>query len=112
MENEIVEDGVVAQDETQINDLWSLRESIPEACGKAGKTYKYDLSIPVNQMYDIIKDVRARFAEKGLSENKVKLTVGYGHVGDSNIHVNIIAEKWDKDIEEALEPWIYQWVCK
>ena len=112
MENEIVEDGVVAQDETQINDLWNLRESIPEACGKAGKTYKYDLSIPVNKMYDIIKDVRARFAERGLAENKVKLTVGYGHVGDSNIHVNIIAESWDKDIEEALEPWIYEWVCE
>lgn len=111
MENEVVEDGVLAQDETQINDLWSLRELIPEACGKAGKTYKYDLSIPVSKMYDIITAVRERFAERGLDkEDIVKLTVGYGHVGDSNIHVNIIAKAWDKRVEEALEPWIYQWV--
>jgi len=40
MENEVVSDGVVAQDETQINGLWNLRESLPEACGKSGKTYK------------------------------------------------------------------------
>ena len=112
MEDEIVVDGVLAQDDTQINQLWNLRESIPEACGKTGKTYKYDLSIPVSKMYDIITDVRQRFEEKGLSgaDSGVKLTVGYGHVGDSNIHVNIIADKWDKRIEEALEPWIYQWV--
>jgi FAD/FMN-containing dehydrogenase len=113
MENEIVEDGVLAQDETQINDLWSLRESIPEACGKAGKTYKYDLSIPVSKMYDIITAVRERFAERGLDkEDIVKLTVGYGHVGDSNIHVNVVAKAWDTRVEEALEPWIYQWVGK
>lgn len=40
MEKEVVEDGVLAQDETQMNNLWSLRESVPEACGKAGKVYK------------------------------------------------------------------------
>jgi hypothetical protein len=64
-------------------------------------------------MYDIITAVRERFAERGLDKDDiVKLTVGYGHVGDSNIHVNIIAKAWDQRVEEALEPWIYQWVGK
>ena len=39
-ETEFIEDGVLAQDETQLNKLWNLRESIPEAAGKAGKVYK------------------------------------------------------------------------
>lgn len=113
MEKEIVEDGVLAQDDTQINELWSLRESIPEACGKAGKTYKYDLSIPVSKMYNIITAIRERFAERGLDDKEiVRYTIGYGHVGDSNIHVNVVAKAWDKRVEEALEPWIYQWVGK
>lgn len=63
-------------------------------------------------MYNIITDVRARFAEHGLDKDgSIKLTVGYGHVGDSNIHVNIVASKWDKKVEEVIEPWIYQWVA-
>ena len=40
LDNEIIQDGVLAQDETQMNALWNLRESVPEACGKAGKVYK------------------------------------------------------------------------
>ncbi|KAL7006437.1 D-lactate ferricytochrome c oxidoreductase [Cystobasidiomycetes sp. EMM_F5] len=40
MEREVVVDGVVGQDETQMNGLWGLREAVPEACGKAGKVYK------------------------------------------------------------------------
>lgn len=113
MENEVVEDGVLAQDETQMTGLWSLRESIPEACGKSGKVYKYDLSIPVSKMYDLLPDIRSRFKEAGLvDDGSIKLTVGYGHVGDSNLHVNIVASKWDQRVEECIEPWIYEWVCK
>lgn len=63
-------------------------------------------------MYDIIPDIRARITEKGLFEDgSVKLAVGYGHVGDSNIHVNVVAKQWDKRVEECIEPWIYQWVA-
>jgi len=113
MENEIVEDGVLAQDETQMAGLWSLRESIPEACGKSGKVYKYDLSIPVSKMYDLLPDIRARFQEAGLvDDGSIKLTVGYGHVGDSNLHVNIVAKEWSTRVEETLEPWIYEWVSE
>jgi hypothetical protein len=62
-------------------------------------------------MYDIIVDLRKRFDEAGLNKDgAVKATLGYGHVGDSNLHLNVIAEKWDKRIEETIEPWVYEWV--
>jgi hypothetical protein len=31
--------------------LWALRERITEALGKAGKVYKYDISLPTTKMY-------------------------------------------------------------
>ncbi|KAI9619854.1 hypothetical protein KEM48_008468 [Puccinia striiformis f. sp. tritici PST-130] len=34
--------------------------------------------------------------------------VGFGHIGDGNLHLNVIAKKWDPKIEEVLEPWIYE----
>ncbi len=44
MSNDMVLDGVLAQDQTQFQSLWSLREMLPEANGKAGSVYKYDVS--------------------------------------------------------------------
>nr|GEZ98384.1 D-2-hydroxyglutarate dehydrogenase, mitochondrial isoform X1 [Tanacetum cinerariifolium] len=33
---------------------------IPEALQKVGAVYKYDLSIPVEKMYDLVEDMRLR----------------------------------------------------
>ncbi|KAK4058083.1 D-lactate ferricytochrome c oxidoreductase [Microbotryomycetes sp. JL221] len=109
MESEIVSDGVLAQDETQIASLWSLRESLPEAVGKLGKAYKYDLSMPVKDMYSLVEEARARFKEHGLdNDGNIKLTIGYGHLGDGNLHLNIVASQWDDKIEKVIEPWVYE----
>ncbi|KAK4054851.1 D-lactate ferricytochrome c oxidoreductase [Microbotryomycetes sp. JL201] len=113
MENDIVSDGVLAQDETQVGSLWSLRESLPEAAGKLGKVYKYDLSMPVKDMYSLVEEARARFAEHGLDKDgSIKLTVGYGHIGDGNLHLNIVASRWDDKIEQVIEPWVYEATAK
>ena len=105
---------MLAQDETQVASLWSLRESLPEAAGKLGKVYKYDLSMPVKDMYSLVEEARERFESKGLfKDGSIKTTVGYGHIGDGappylilldaqthlgragNLHINIVADKWD-----------------
>lgn len=90
MDSSTILDGVLAQDETQLQSLWALREQIPEAVGKLGKAYKYDLSLPVPVMYDLVEDTRQRFLDQGLlssdptgSDDKIiKAVLGYGHIGD------------------------------
>lgn len=88
MGEEIVADGVVAQDDTQIAELWGWRERITESIGHGGGTYKYDLSIPLKDLYQLIEDARERLASSGLTgEGKNVLgVVGFGHMGDGNIH--------------------------
>lgn len=114
MGEEIVSDGVVAQDDTQIADLWSWREGITEALGHSGGTYKYDLSIPLKELYSLVEETRARLSEKGLlGEDKPALgVVGYGHMGDSNLHLNIPVKAYTSEVEEAIEPWVYEWIQK
>lgn len=94
--------------------LWSLRESIPEAAGKLGKTYKYDLSLPVAEMYKLVEETRERFRSKGMlgegGDGTVREVVGFGHIGDGNLHLNVIAKEYSERIEEVLEPWVYEWV--
>ncbi|KAL5612975.1 hypothetical protein BROUX41_003947 [Berkeleyomyces rouxiae] len=116
MEKEIVVDGVVAQDQTQITNLWGWREGIAEALGHWGAVYKYDVSIPLNEMYQLVEDVRVRMTQAGLTGtgngDLVVGIVGYGHMGDSNLHLNVAAHRYDEKIEQVLEPFVYEWISK
>jgi len=114
MESEMISDGILSQDETQLQSIWSFRELIPESVAKHGPTYKYDLSVPLPVMYSIVEEARERFIQHGLlapdgtEGGLLKGVLGFGHIGDGNLHLNVIAKQWDRKIEEVLEPWIYE----
>jgi hypothetical protein len=116
METEIVLDGTLADNQTQIQELWSWREGITEVLGHEGGVYKYDLSIPISELYDIVNDTRDRLTEAGLvgdgPDYPVVDVVGYGHMGDANLHLNIPTRRFDKAVEKQLEPFVYEWVQK
>ena len=111
MEDEIVSDGVVAQDSTQAALFWEIREGIPEACSKEGGMYKYDLSVPVSELYNIVLDMRKRLEELGFyqkARGAVRHVVGFGHMGDGNLHLNIMTSGRTKQITDAIEPFVYE----
>ncbi|KAG5985038.1 hypothetical protein E4U55_001974 [Claviceps digitariae] len=116
LSNDVIADGVVAQDATQIKTFWSWREGITECIGHWGGTYKYDVSIPLSDMYTIVRDVKARLLDAGLlgetDSHPVVDVVGYGHMGDSNLHLNVCVRRYDKDVERTLEPYVYEWIQK
>ena len=41
-----------------------LSQGVPEALMKAGAVYKYDLSIPVEKMYDLVDEMRIRMGKQ------------------------------------------------
>ncbi len=116
MGEEIVSDGVLAQDETQAKSLWAWRDGITEALGHKGGVYKYDVSIPLTQLYRIVEDTREMLDAKGLlgddDSKPASGVVGFGHMGDTNLHLNISVRQYTKEVEEALEPWVYEWIQK
>lgn len=113
---ELVLDGVVAQDAGEVSNLWQWRELIPEALGKGGGVYKYDVSIPLPKLYDIVVDIAARLEEAGVvgptEEYPVIAAAGYGHIGDGNLHLNVPMRRYDKKVEQILEPYVYEWIEK
>lgn len=113
MSQGFVADGVVAQDASQIKALWGWREGIAEAISKAGGSYKYDLSIPHKDLYQIVEDTKAELAAHGLlgpsDDFPVEKVLGYGHMGDMNIHLNVVVRRYTEAVERCLEPWIYAW---
>ena len=112
----IVADGVLAQDETQFQSLWRWREGITEALSHLGGTYKYDVSIPLPELYQLVEDCRERLTKLGLVGDDdsfpVRAVVGYGHMGDSNLHLNVAVREYGKEVEKAIEPWVYEWIQK
>jgi FAD/FMN-containing dehydrogenase len=52
-ERGVVNDGVVAQTQAQMKNMWLLREGIAPALRSAGHVWKYDVSVPLANMYEI-----------------------------------------------------------
>eukprot|EP00249_Psilotum_nudum_P005723 c19150_g1_i1 orf=341-2224(-) len=104
IENGIVAGGTIAQDGSQASAFWQIREGVTEALNKAGAVYKYDLSIPVKYLYALVDEMRNRLGESA----KV---VGYGHLGDGNLHLNISASKYDEKLLAQIEPFVYEWTA-
>lgn len=103
---ELVMDGTIAQDATQQQKLWFLRENIAEGCLRQGYTYKYDISLPVEKMYDLVEVMRKRFLE-----HREVLVTGYGHLGDGNLHLNIVAPAHREEFLALIEPFVYEYTC-
>ncbi|KAF2646554.1 hypothetical protein P280DRAFT_512724 [Massarina eburnea CBS 473.64] len=116
METGIVSDGVLSENQTQFAELWSCREGITEILGHWGGVYKYDLSLPIADLYALVDDTRERLTKAGVigddDSHPVVDVVGYGHMGDANLHLNIPVRKYDKEVEKIIEPWVYEWVQK
>ncbi|XP_038273122.1 D-2-hydroxyglutarate dehydrogenase, mitochondrial isoform X1 [Dermochelys coriacea] len=102
----LVTDGTVATEDKKIKILWSLRERITEALTHDGCVYKYDISLPVERLYDLVIDTRARLGKTA------KNVVGYGHLGDGNLHLNITAESYSHSLLDAIEPFVYKWTAQ
>lgn len=101
----LVTDGTLATDQRKIKALWALRERITEALSRDGCVYKYDISLPVERLYDLVPDLRARLGPRA------KHVVGYGHLGDGNLHLNVTAETFSTALLGELEPYVYEWTA-
>jgi len=81
--------------------VWDLRRSIGEAV-KAISAYKEeDTVVPRMRLPELVQAVREVTKKHGLT------AISYGHVGDGNLHVNILRgdlgeEAWRRGIEPAV----------
>ena len=38
--------------------------------------------------------------------------VGYGHIGDGNMHLNITGKAYNQSVMEKIEPFLYEWTSE
>ncbi|MGE8407052.1 MAG: FAD-binding oxidoreductase [Pseudomonas sp.] len=78
-------DGVMSQSEQQLRNLWKLREYLSETISH-WTPYKNDISVTVSKVPAFLRDI-----DVIVSENYPDfIVVWYGHIGDGNLHLNIL----------------------
>lgn len=96
-EAELISDAAIAENEAQALDFWRLRESIALAERGQGRAIKHDISIPVSKMAAFIK----RAGERIKAIFPEGIVVAFGHVGDGNVHYNIVG--LDEATQQAMQ---------
>ena len=86
LEDELVVDGVIANSRDQARKLWLFREGMNEGQAKRGPHLRTDVSVPLSRLADFVRDAEAAV----IAALPDCTCVSYGHVGDGNVHLNVL----------------------
>ncbi|KSV75506.1 hypothetical protein N185_16840 [Sinorhizobium sp. GW3] len=84
--DDLIVDGTLASSHAQAAQIWLLREVMVEEQGRGGRYLRTDVSVPISNLAGFIDDTLSALAK----EYPQALAVTYGHVGDGNIHLNVV----------------------
>lgn len=86
-ERGLAEDAVISANEAQAEAFWTLRDSVSPAERAKGPAMQHDISVPVAAMADFV----ATAAPTIEAEFPGTQALGFGHLGDGNIHFHVLA---------------------
>lgn len=103
LEDELIEDGVLAQSERELQSIWKIREDVSVLADLAQYDQHFDISLPIpvigKEIDRAIKELeQLDFVEK---------IFPFGHVADGNIHFIIGKKDNSPEIIEAINAIIY-----
>ncbi|MGB1448513.1 MAG: FAD-binding oxidoreductase [Flavobacteriaceae bacterium] len=103
LEDEIIEDGVLAQSERELQRIWKIREDVSVLADLAQYDQHFDISLPI--------PVIGKEIDRAIKELEqldfVKKIFPFGHVADGNIHFIIGKKDNSPEIIEAINAIIY-----
>lgn len=83
LENEEITDAAVASSLKQAQSFWKIRDSVSEFPVRLAPYTSFDVSLPIRQIGEFVDQLRVAL------ESRIPGSVSlyFGHVGDSNLHV-------------------------
>ncbi len=78
---------MIAESQTQAQQLWALRERVTEAELKEGRSLKHDVSVPIPALPAFLDEAQAAVTA-AFPQARIN---AFGHAGDGNIHFNVLA---------------------
>ncbi|UYG01935.1 FAD-binding oxidoreductase [Halomonas sp. LR3S48] len=109
MAHGLVLDGALAASEAQSRQLWQFRESMLEGQRRRGEHLRTDISVPISAIPAFV-DEASRIVMEASPECEI---IAYGHVGDGNLHFNILPPQAMPEAEKhghlhALEERLFE----
>lgn len=95
-ERSLVLDGTIAQNDAQRANMWRIREGQSEATRHIGHIIRSDISVRVADLPDLIEKAAAHYARSAPGV----VLIPFGHVGDGNLHFNLIAPPDTGNLDE------------
>ena len=114
LESDLIHDAVIAANEAQAEQFWTLRDSISPAERAIGPAMQHDISVPVERMPEFI------LAAFPLIEGEFPGTTGaaFGHLGDGNVHFHVLAPEgavpgeWEVEMGKRISARVYDLVTE
>ncbi len=87
-------EALIADDTTSRERLWAMREGIPERIRELGVPVKLDVGVPLSRLTEFLAAVPG-----AAGDAQAYL---FGHLGDGNVHVNLVGDAPDEDAVLSL----------
>ena len=113
-ERDLLQDATIAANESQAEAFWLLRDSVAPAERAKGPAVQHDISVPVAKMPEFV-DTAVPKLEADWPGTQA---VGFGHLGDGNVHFHVIAPagvdpvEWHRTDGKAISRQVYDMVTE
>ena len=111
---DLLQDAVIASNETQAEAFWLLRDSIAPAERAIGPAMQHDISVPVAKMADFVEAVSPEIEQRFPGTR----AVAFGHLGDGNVHFHVLApsgaarSEWERREGKAISAFVHDKVTE
>jgi FAD/FMN-containing dehydrogenase len=100
MERDLIVDGILAKSDREREQIWEIRDEVEPVIGGS---HNFDVSLRSADIGEYVERVEAAIT-KLLPEANV---IGFGHLGDNNVHVSVAGVVWDDDKIRQVEEQVY-----
>ncbi len=100
-EGDLALDGVIAKSDKERQSIWAIRGEVEWLVSAA---FNFDVSLRSADVGQYVEQV----SEKIVKDVPDAYVAGFGHLGDNNIHISVLAEGCRTTYSEVIEKHVYE----
>ncbi len=100
MEQGLITDGTIAKSDKERDEIWAIRHEVEPIIATA---HNFDVSLRSADVGDYVSAVDDAVTQRYPDAS----VVGFGHLGDNNVHVSVLGLEWDDATVKGVEDLIY-----